>query len=280
VIALALAQERAGPATPRLPKPEAQHCPTARWDLTLFDSWHLRRGGADVPLHRREQRLVALLALRGERPRGYIAGVLWPESTEQRATGNLRAAVWRIDHEAPGILLHSRSHLRLADPVVLDVDAVTHCAAGIFGWTEGDPPLDRAACLRSLPVLLCGDLLPGWYDDWVSYERARLAQLRLHALELLADLLVDRGEISTALLAASAAVAIEPLREAATRALLRAQIADGNYHGALRDYEAYRTRVQAELGLLPSGRLDELMRPLLEHRIAPNLRSEGCPVVA
>jgi DNA-binding SARP family transcriptional activator len=246
----------------------------------LFDSWHLRRADVDVPLHRREQRLIALLALRGERPRGYIAGVLWPESTEQRATGNLRAAVWRIDHEAPGILLHSRSHLRLDDPVVLDVDAVSRCAAGIFGWTDGGQPLDRATCLRSLPLLLCGDVLPGWYDDWVTYERSRLAQLRLHALELLADLLVDRGEISAALLAASAAVAIEPLREAATRALIRAQIEDGNYHGALRDYEAYRSRVQAELGLLPSGRLDALMRPLLEHRNSPALRNETCPVVA
>jgi DNA-binding SARP family transcriptional activator len=240
----------------------------------------LRRARTEVRLHRREQRLIALLALQGSRPRGYVAGVLWPESTERRATGNLRAAVWQTDQDAPGLLLHDRSHLRLDVPVRLDVDVFTRCVLRIFGWRDGGQPLDRAACLRSLPLLLRGDLLPGWYDDWVIYERARLTQLRLQALELLADLLVDHGEVAAALVAASTAVSIEPLHEPATRSLVRAEIEDGNYSGALRDYEAYRCRVRAELGVPPSSRLDGLVRPLLAGGVVPELRRDTCPVVA
>jgi DNA-binding SARP family transcriptional activator len=246
--------------------------------LGLFDSWQLRRGRTDVTLHHREQRLVALLALQGARPRGHVAGVLWPESTERRATGNLRAAVWQIDQEAPGLLLHDRSHLRLAAGLRLDVDAFTRCASRLVGRRDGAQPVDRAACLRSLPVLLHGDLLPGWYDDWVIYERARLAQLRLQALELLADLLVDLDEVAAALVAASEAVSIEPLHEPATRALIRAEIQDGDFTGALRDYESYRSQVLTELGVPPSARLDRLIRPLLEGR--SDARSGADPLVS
>src|SRR5258708_8518388 len=43
------------------------------------------------------QRLVVFLALR-ERPllRKYVAGALWPETTDERAARNLRSALWRL----------------------------------------------------------------------------------------------------------------------------------------------------------------------------------------
>ncbi|MDT4911989.1 MAG: hypothetical protein QOC66_1117 [Pseudonocardiales bacterium] len=270
----------AGPQRTSEPAASRTGAAAPNWQLALFDSWHLRRARTDVRLHHREQRLVALLALQGARPRGYVAGMLWPESTERRATGNLRAAVWQIDQEAPGLLLHDRSHLRLSAALRLDVETFSRCAARVIGRVDGARTLDRAACLRSLPVLLHGDLLPGWYDDWVIYERARLGQLRLHALELLADLLVDLDEVAGALVAASAAVSIEPLHEPATRALIRAEIEDGDYTGALRNYEIYRSHVRSELGVPPSGRLDGLIRPLLDGRRVSSLGRDAWPALA
>jgi DNA-binding SARP family transcriptional activator len=246
------------------------------WDLTLFDEWRLRRGRREVHLHRRQQRLITLLAMQGSRPRGYVAGMLWPESTERHATGNLRAAVWHTDQQAPGLLAHDRSTLRIDAALRVDVDAFARCAFQVLSWRESSDPVDRAACLGSLPVLLRGELLPGWYDDWVVYERARLSQLRLRALQLLAEILTEEGEVAEALVAASAAVSIEPLHEPAMRSLVGAEIADGDYGGALRDYEAYRDRVQAELGVSPSARFEALVRPLLDGR----RRRTGRPVVA
>ena len=37
------------------------------------------------------------------------------------------------------------------------------------------------------------ELLPGWYDDWVIFERERIRQQLLHALEILSRRLVSRG---------------------------------------------------------------------------------------
>jgi DNA-binding SARP family transcriptional activator len=237
-----------------------------QWNIALLDAFRLARGRREIPLHRREQRLVALLALQGSRPRGYLAGVLWPDSTEQHATGNLRAALWRTDQEAPGLLEHDRAGVRFAGTVRVDTEGLNRGSARIAAWRQSPEAVDEAACLRMLPVLLRGDLLPGWYDDWVIYERARLAQLRLRGLQALADLFIQTGRITEALVAASTAVSIEPLHEPAIRSLVRAEIEDGDFSGALRDYDEYRARVLTDLGVPPSQRLEALVRPLLEAR--------------
>src|SRR5205823_1458355 len=117
-------------------------------------------------------------------------------------------------------------------------------------------------------VLQRGDLLPGWYDDWVLYERSRLSQLRLRALESLAEQLITEGDTKSALEAALAAVAIEPLRESAQRALIRVHIADGNHLDAVREYRSFRTRLAAEMDVTPSGQLESLIHPLLVPRRA------------
>jgi DNA-binding SARP family transcriptional activator len=244
----------------------------------MFDSWALRRSRREVQVHLREQRLIALLALQGERPRDYVAGVLWPESTQAHAAGNLRAAVWRVHHDAPGLLVTDRHQLRLTESLRHDVAVFTRSALRVLASRGDGHPLTRATCLRILPVLLHGDLLPGWYDDWVDHERARLMQLRLQALEVLADLLVDGGQATLARVAASAAVTIEPLHEPATRALVRAELEDGDYGGALRAYEAYRSRVQSELGVAPSDRLAGLVHSLLAQRSAQPDGRRSCTV--
>src|SRR5271165_4428457 len=65
--------------------------------LTLLGGFGLQVGGTAVPLAAGPQRLVALLALH-ERAlsRGYVAGVLWADSTESRAHGSLRSILWKL----------------------------------------------------------------------------------------------------------------------------------------------------------------------------------------
>src|SRR4051794_25150349 len=90
--------------------------------------------------------------------------------------------------------------------------------------------LDPEAALEPMPapeVGLRGELLPGWYDDWVLLAREGLRQLRMHALEVLADRLTGVGRFGEAVQAAYAAVGMEPLREGAHRGLVRGHLAEG-----------------------------------------------------
>jgi DNA-binding SARP family transcriptional activator len=232
------------------------------WSLELFDSWRLSRTGAVHEMRTREQRLVALLALHGARRRSYLAGILWPDSTEAHAGANLRATTCRIDQIAPGLLLHDRHDVALSTNLRIDVRDFVDYVWRLSG-TRQSRAVSANEVATCLPLLLHGDLLPGWYDDWVIYERARLQQLRVQALELTAGWMLKQGDIAAALVAASAAVAVEPLRESAQRMLIRVHIHDGNYYAALRDYDDFHSRMLRELGIAPSDQMRALVNPIL-----------------
>jgi DNA-binding SARP family transcriptional activator len=262
---IAMAAELA-PSVPRLVEQSADY------RIRLFDSYGISRDGHEIALKTREQRLVALLALEGCRPRTYLAGVLWPETAESRAAGSLRAAVWQLERSAPGLLRAAGGQLGLDTRVRVDVRDFIERANRISVLTAQPDAPDSPypdECLESLLVLMRGDLLSGWYDDWVLYERARLQQMRLGALEAIAERLTARGQVSAALSAAMAAAAIEPLRESAHRAVIRIHLLNGNYHEAIREYRAFGRRMIRELGVRPSAQMDALIRPLLAAQRKP-----------
>jgi DNA-binding SARP family transcriptional activator len=235
------------------------------WKLELFESWRLSRAGAVHEMRTREQRLVALLALHGTRRHGYLAGILWPVRTEARAATNLRAATSRIDQTAPGLLVHDRHDVALNTNLGLDVRDFVDYVWRLSGRRQCHAVSCHEVTTR-LPLLLHGDLLPGWYDDWVIYERTRLQQLRIQALELTASWMLKQGDSAAALVAASAAVAIEPLRESAQRMLIRIHIHDGNYEAALRDYHDFHSQILRELGIAPTDQMRALVSPILRPR--------------
>ena len=112
--------------------------------------------------------------------------------------------------------------LSLARSVRVDVRELTEWAQRMLD------PRSEADAATVPDVGLRGELLPGWYDDWVLLERERLRQLRMHALEALAEKLADAGRYGEAVQAAYAAVVAEPLRESAHRAVVRVHLVEGN----------------------------------------------------
>jgi DNA-binding SARP family transcriptional activator len=217
--------------------------------------------GADE-LPRGVQRLVAHLSLCRRPARTAIAGELWPEVPEDNAHRSLRSALWRLQKVAPGLVEVSGGTLSLARTVRVDVRELT-------GWAQQmlDPRSDAGAC--AVPdVGLRGELLPGRYDEWVLVERERLRQLRMHALEALAEKLAQAGRYGEAVQAAYAAVVAEPLRESAHRAVVRVHLVEGNLAEALRAYDAFRTLLAEELGVAPSAQMDRLVCHLPRPRVA------------
>ena len=102
-------------------------------------------------------------------------------------------------------------------------------------------------------------MLLGWDDDWALFERERIKQLCLHALEALSVLQLKGGAPAAAINAALLAVRLEPLRESAHRAISHAHLEEGNMAQAVRQYKTYRELLHRELGLLPSTGYYELL---------------------
>lgn len=223
--------------------------------LCLLGAFALNVVGEPVSLPMNAQRVLAFLALQG-RPltRSFIAGSLWLDSTDDRAAGSLRSALWRLRREGE-VIETSGEQLRLAERVVVDVAAATVQAHRLL-----DP--ENEDCPTPDKVLLGDDVLPDWYDDWIAIERERFRQLRVHALERLCDRLIVSRRFGEAIEAGFAVSAAEPLRESGHRLLIRAHLAEGNRGEAVAHYRRFRTLLRDQLGLEPSPEMDALVAGL------------------
>ena len=233
--------------------------------VTLLDGFRLEvpgrdRGTTGDDLPRGVQRLVAHLCLSHRPTRTATAGQLWPDVPEDHAHGSLRSALWRLNKAAPGVIEVSGSALRLAGGVRVDVWELDDWAQRAIS------PPGGADDVAVPDTALLGDLLPGWYDDWVLLERERLRQLRMQALEAVAARLAFLGRHCEALEAAYAAVRAEPLRESAHRTVVRVHLAQGNLAEALRAYEFFRAMVEDELGVPPTEQMTRLVQDIPRQR--------------
>src|SRR5439155_26544464 len=123
-------------------------------------------------------------------------------STQDAANASLRTALWRLGRPGCVLVDATPTELALADGVVVDLRETAKTAQRVLA--HGGETDDLGA------LCIAGDLLPDWYDDWLLIERERFRQLRLHALESLAEDLVDGARFAPATEAALAAIAAEP----------------------------------------------------------------------
>jgi DNA-binding SARP family transcriptional activator len=230
--------------------------------VEMLSGFELLCEGERVSLTPSVQRLVAYLALHS-RPllRVHVAGVLWTDSSDERAGASLRSALWRLRRPAHMLISSTSTHLCLNPDVVVDVREAAEYARKLIDKSPDD------ALVGGDESRLTADLLPDWYEDWVIVERERFRQLRLHALESLCRRLMLAGRFARALETGLAAVAAEPLRESAHRALIRVHLAEGNRGEAVQQYERYRSLLQRELGVEPSSHMRELIG--LDDRVTP-----------
>jgi DNA-binding SARP family transcriptional activator len=193
--------------------------------VQLLGGFRLVCGSEEVDLPLSAQRLIAFLALQQAPPlRLYVAGVLWPDTSEKRSYANLRAALCRARRPAPAIIEVRGATLRLAPGVTVDSDVAARLATDLLEHTGSQPPVHGIR-------LLSADLLPDWYDEWLDDER-EAGLTALHG---------DR------------------LRDTAHRMVIRTFIAQGNPAQAIRQYRSYERLLRRELGLAPSTQMQELV---------------------
>jgi DNA-binding SARP family transcriptional activator len=229
--------------------------------LSLLRGFDLHLHGERVPVPETSQRVVAFLALRDRAvTRIQVAGTLWPETSDERAAASLRTALWRVRLLGAPLVHVDGSRLSLAPGVGVDVWAMVASAGRLLDRTRA--PSEEELNGFVWDSTRWGELLPEWFDDWIMMERERLRQVRLHALEALCEVLSTQGHHSQAVQIGMAAVAEEPLRESAQRALISAHLTEGNVSEAIRQFQAYRRLLQEELGVAPSAALEQLVPPV------------------
>jgi len=230
---------------------------TPQLQLHVLGGFRILSDGGTVTVPVTAAKLMAFLAV-NDRPmsRSQVAGTVWPALAERQASANLRSIVWRLPAAAHPIVVSTGKTLSLADSLDVDLHRAGGLVRRILDHTEPLSLLDSVDEIASVnPVaLLCCPLLPEWDDDWLVFERERIRQRHIHALERLAESLLAAGDPRSAVDVSIAVIGAEPLRESSHLLAIQAHLAAGNRLDARRCYQRYCDLLWHELGVEPSVR--------------------------
>jgi TolB-like protein/Tfp pilus assembly protein PilF len=213
-----------------------------------------------IPLKgRKTQALVAYLALNPDQPRSReeLVALLWGDRGEQQARSSLRQSLSELRKalgEADSSPLITGRDTVALDPGTVKVDA------GEFERLIND---GAPAALQEAAELYRGDFLDGIgihnpaFENWLRDERQRL---QARACEALSRLLSHQAEEDPegALATARRLLALDPLREATHRALMRLYASQGERALALKQYHACRDILVVEFGVPPDFETERL----------------------
>jgi len=202
----------------------------------------------DLPL-RAAQSLLAYLALSPGTPhrREQLAGLLWPDMDEATAKGNLRHILWRL-RKALG-----PTDVILADELTLTFDP----AADVWldAWVVGAKLPAGASTDDFISAVSAygGELLPGFYDDWVVLERERLQAAFEQKMGTLLDCLLSTQRWADVLEWGERWIALGHTPEAAYRALIITHGSQGDSAAAAAAYRRCLEALRSSLGVEPSA---------------------------
>ncbi|MFJ2744134.1 BTAD domain-containing putative transcriptional regulator [Streptomyces sp. NPDC087440] len=247
--------------------------------LHLFDGFRAVRDGGP-PLPERWPRpgartLVKLLALSPGHSlhREQAMAICWPDADQHSATGSLRVALHAArralepelaPRAASSYLVGDGALLRL-DPRAVWIDA-DHAEAVAEGALAGGGASELAAALEAF----AGELLPeDRYAPWSFARRERLAALHEWVRLALAEGRLAEGDAEAALAAVGPVLAASPAEERAHQVVIAAYSRLGLHRKAVRQYHLCREALDAELGVRPGARTEELHRAALGEGTGP-----------
>ncbi len=235
-------------------------------EINMLGRFEIKKDGKTVQLRSRPaSALLAYLALTlgTKHPREKLAGLLWPESTDQNARKNLRQALWRLrkalgddflEIDGSSIALIPSRSVRL-DTALVDAEEVADLVAAVTSYQ--------------------GELLPGYYEDWVMLERDRLAAAFARKMHQLLDQLLMQKRWDDVLQWSEHWISSGQISEAAFRALMQAHAAQGERVQVEKDYQRCVDALQSDIGVLPSEETQALFRSI----VSGEYTSEPAPFV-
>jgi ABC-type oligopeptide transport system substrate-binding subunit/DNA-binding SARP family transcriptional activator len=242
----------------------------------LLGQYEIRIDGQPVIIPSRpSQSLFAYLLLHPNKShrREKLAGQFWPAASESNARSYLRHELWRIrkalgpgaDERVKSDDLGIAYHPQPGDQ--LDVDAFEACSEEVV-------PTDTLLLAVSA---YGGELLPGFYEEWVVLARERLQAAFERKLGRLLDRLLAERRWNEALEWGEYWLASGGNPEPAYRALMLAHAALGNLAGAAAQYQRCVEALARELGVEPSERTRKAFEQIRDRGVEPILQESGLP---
>lgn len=219
--------------------------------LYLLGPLRLERDNQAIHLPRRKvEALLVYLALHPERhTRDALATLFWGDTADDKARHSLRTALATLrQHIGDTLLIADREHVQINPEFPLRVDLYDLLAVD---RTEDELDLTNPARLRSILALWQGELLTGFYEDWIATEREYYHSRLLKRLLDLTQALRARSEYAQAIEVAQKVLSFDPANEHAHQHLMFCYMAAGERAAALHQYELCETALARELDAPP-----------------------------
>ena len=233
--------------------------------LSLLGSMRLARenSGPDMKVTRTMKLLLAYLLIRRQRPqpREILVNLLWGDQPEDQARSCLSTHLWRLRSalEPNGVprgtyvVLTPGGEVRFNwdNSYWLDIEAFEQSSVRQSGIPVDALTEAEALSLEQALQLYTGELLEGYYEDWIISERERLELLYVDGLTHLMRYYAQHQLYDKSLACAQTIFQHDPLREEIHREIMRYHLARGQRALAIQQYRACREVLTKELGIGP-----------------------------
>ena len=229
-------------------------------EIRLLGTFDIKDGSKPVSIASRPaQSLFAYLILYPgtSHRREKLAGMLWPDSLEETARNNLRHALWRIRKALPP---RQEAEYLLTDDLSIAFNASASYWLDVASLKK---PVENCSANELMAALseYHGELLPGFYDDWVLAERESLAAIFDRYMARLMSILEKEERWLDVLDWGERWIKLGQKPEPAYQALMMAHAAKGDMSKVAMTY-ARCAKSLTEFGMEPSERTRSLYKKL------------------
>lgn len=237
--------------------------------IRLLGQFDVRLDGKRIVISSRAgQSLLAYLVMTAGTPhrREKLAGTLWPDSSEENARKNLRQELWRIRKAIPTQNLPEADDYLVADEFTLTFNRDADYWLDVSILEKSGPDVQS---LTSGLSVYQGELLPGFYDDWVVLERERLQTLFESKMKQLVEKLVESERWTAVQEQCERWLALGFVSESAYRALMLSYNARGDMAKVSAIYQRCVEDLRDHFGVEPSAETHALFNGLLKGAKVP-----------
>lgn len=238
----------------------------SRLEIALLGTPEIRLDGNFVKTDRRKAiALLAYLACTGRsHTREHLAALFWPDYARESAYAYLRRTLWEVNQMlGKGWLDTDRERAALDSAAEIWLDTAHFQNLLLVSRSQID-------LLTEVVALYRGDFLEGFnvadtapFEEWQFQQAAFFRREYASVLQDLVKALAREARHDQALPYAYRWLALDPLDEAAHRALLRLLAEMGDRSGAIRQYETCVQTLKKELGIAPQPETTRLYQAIL-----------------
>jgi SARP family transcriptional regulator, regulator of embCAB operon len=228
---------------------------------------------ADLPGRQGRRLWVALvLHRRGPVARDELAGAIWGDDIPDAWDSTLNALASRLRRALSGfdaIAIRGepgRYVLTLPPGTFVDWERAREAIHEADRLVFAGQPAAALAEARVAMEIAARGFLPGEDAPWIEGQRRALREIRLRACERTVEAELARGRPDVAETEARMLLALDPLREASYRWLMRALAAGGNPAQAAAVFAGCRKTLREQAGMLPSAETERVFREITGDR--------------